>query len=419
MNEAAALLQAVASIFDQLERLLGDRWLQFRTRWWALLERFEEPGADLPAAARELLLLFREEPAAYAALVGARAGSLALRAKSKSVQTMDRPPVRKTVITVFYATDRAPGSNATPAEAYGAERGSPALELGRLQVSIPFGHKRGELETPSIWRLEFRPSVEKHVVLLSVDSMDAADFVRAGRATLDAAAEKDALVFVHGFNVTFEEAARRTAQIAHDLKFGGLPLLYSWPSEGALFRYGVDETNVRWTLPHFRRFLEMVLTQFGARTVHVIAHSMGTRILAETMGAFDPGNLPPGSSKLREIVFAAPDFDADTFAELAENFRGRAERFTLYASSSDLALRVSGFLHKYQRAGAAALVVDSVDTIDASTVDTSLLGHGYIAGNRSLMRDLGDVIRGGVAADKRFELERVPAGNAHYWRFRP
>ena len=417
MNETVALLKAVAAIFDRLEMLLGDRWPAFRDRLWPLLEQLEAPGADR-SAARELLTLFREEPAAYAALVAARPPEAALRSKSKSIQAVDDKPVRKAAIDVFYATDRARGSGATPAEAYSGERGSPALEFGRLQVSIPMGHKRGELETPSIWKLQFRPSVEKHVVLLSVDPMSSDDFVREARQTIAQAKEHDALVFIHGFNVTFEEAARRTAQIAYDLRFGGVPLLYSWPSEGALFRYGVDETNARWTQPHFRRFLELVLTKLGATTVHVVAHSMGNRVLAETMGVLDPVTLPPGSSQLREIVFAAPDFDADTFAELAQTFRGRASRFTLYSSSSDLALKVSAFLHKYGRAGAAALIVDSVDTIDASGVDTSLLGHGYIAGNPSVMRDLTDLIRGGLA-DQRAELEQVPIGDAHYWRVRP
>ena len=35
-------------------------------------------------------------------------------------------------------------------------------------------------------------------------------------------------MFVHGFNVSFADAARRTAQIAYDLAFGG-PGALSWP----------------------------------------------------------------------------------------------------------------------------------------------------------------------------------------------
>jgi esterase/lipase superfamily enzyme len=35
---------------------------------------------------------------------------------------------------------------------------------------------------------------------------------------------KDAFVFIHGYNVSFEDAARRTGQFAYDLKFVGAPI---------------------------------------------------------------------------------------------------------------------------------------------------------------------------------------------------
>ena len=57
--------------------------------------------------------------------------------------------------------------------------------------------------------------------------------------------------------VSFEDAARRTAQIAHDLGLPLVPMLYSWPSEGAVLRYGTDAANVEWTIPHFTEFLSM------------------------------------------------------------------------------------------------------------------------------------------------------------------
>lgn len=44
----------------------------------------------------------------------------------------------------------------------------------------------------------------------------------------------EAFVFVHGFNVPFHEAAKRTAQMAFDMHFEGLPILYSWPSRASI-----------------------------------------------------------------------------------------------------------------------------------------------------------------------------------------
>lgn len=87
-----------------------------------------------------------------------------------------------------------------------------------------------------------------------------------------------ALVFIHDFNVKFDAAVRRTAQIAYDLHFEGTPILYSWPSEGKLSSYWIDEDNARQSATRFHAFLPMVLTEVGARTVHVIAHSIGNRV---------------------------------------------------------------------------------------------------------------------------------------------
>lgn len=66
--------------------------------------------------------------------------------------------------------------------------------------------------------------------------------------------------------------------------------------------------------------------------------------------------------------------------DLASTFHQKAERFTLYASSVDKAILASKVIHKHPRAGDAdveLVIVDSVDTVDATAVDTSFMGHSY------------------------------------------
>ena len=130
-------------------------------------------------------------------------------------------------------------------------------------------------------------------------------------------------------------------------------MLYSWPSEGATLKYTVDEDNALWTVDHFEQVLALVMTQLGAARVHAVAHSMGSRVLAEGLRRVDVSAFPAGSAALRDVVFAAPDINADTFRNFIEKFHGRAGRFTLYASSGDKALDSSQRLHKYPRAGDA------------------------------------------------------------------
>jgi esterase/lipase superfamily enzyme len=156
--------------------------------------------------------------------------------------------------------------------------------------------------------------------------------------------------------------------------------------------------------------------------VHVIAHSMGNRALVRALHQFDTGQLPRGSARLSEVVFAAPDIDAETFVDLARAFRGRAGRFTLYASAGDEALKASKAIHKYQRAGdggAEILVVDGIDTVDATAVDTSLLGHSYYGDNRSILSDIHALVHTGAPAEKRFGLRRGGSGARRFWVFKP
>lgn len=301
---------------------------------------------------------------------------------------------------------------------YGNQRGE--LEMGTCQVSIPRSHERGELERPSIFRFQLQEDAAQHVVLLNVTQQPEEDFFRALATRVAASKKKEALVFVHGFNVTFEAAARRTAQLAYDLKFDGAPIFFSWPSQGGLLQYTVDETNVAWSAPHLKDFLLAVAEHSGASAVNLVAHSMGNRALTaalQTLAYEIKGQAP----LFREVVLTAPDIDADVFRrDLAPAVVKMANRVTLYASSNDEALRISKQIHGYPRAGDSGpnlIVVPGVDTIDVSSVDTSLLGHSYYGSNDSVLADLFDLLVESKPARERHRLRSVAIGQLSYWVF--
>lgn len=323
------------------------------------------------------------------------------------------------VIPVHYATDRAASTAA--GEHFSGRRGS--LSFGIAQVTIPRRHRVGRLEAPKWWKLEFSANPNRHVMLRKVTPMAEQNLLRSLRDRLGRSQRREVLVFVHGYKVTFNDAALRAAQLAHDLAFPGVTALYSWPSEGELEKYPVDEANVGWTVPHFQHFLTLLLAQSGAETVHVLAHSMGNRALVSALQTFDPATLSPGAARLRQVIFAAPDVDAGTFSQLADQFHGRAERFTLYASSEDLALKASRRWHGgYPRAGESGkhlTVVAGVDTIDATAVNTSFLGHSEYGDNRTILSDLWALLRDGKAPAERFALEERASPAGRYWWCRP
>jgi esterase/lipase superfamily enzyme len=418
MNERELLwLQAASHIRPELVRLVG------AARAGELERRLDEllaASAEGEEVANRIKVLLLSDPETTAWIAHHIFGGTPTREERWGrTPRAEESTGGSVVVTVYYGTDRAPSGRPEPARYFGADRG--ALTLGTADVSIPRDHRMGALESPSLWRLEFRPDPAKHVTLVGLRVHDRETFAALAGARVADSPNRDALLFVHGYNVTFEDAARRAAQIAYDLGFGGAPLLYSWPSEGATLRYTVDETNVRWTVSHFTEFFRLALTGLGARKVHVIAHSMGNRALVEALRTFDVTDLGDGAASIDQVIFAAPDIDTETFVDLAREFHRRATRYTLYASSADKALAASKALHGYPRAGDSGpglVVTEYVDTVDATLVDTSLMGHSYIGQNNSILADVFDLLRDGSPPDQRFRLAPRTRVGRRYWYFK-
>jgi esterase/lipase superfamily enzyme len=438
MSDTLRMLLALLDIAPEMERLLGAKWPFFRDQLLVLAGRLDQEedaaaiGRDLDALLERLLT---ETPPEAQQLIRhtmretlAAGPKAAVTRRGRAAPEPTQPPAEISagivVIPVFYGTDRARGDDNSPTNYYIGKRGSPAF--GVAHVSVPVSSKErelGELTGPAWWRFQFKPDPAKHVILIDVQSVARDSFVNQLSESLASADARDALIFVHGYNVSFEDAARRAAQISVDLKFPGRTLLYSWASAADAKRYTVDEDTIDWSRKYLEEFLQLALTEIGARDVHVIAHSMGNRALMNALERLDPGKLAKGAAALSQVIFAAPDIGRDRFVQLAEAFRGRAQRCTLYASSRDIALKASRAVHGYPRAGeagASLAVVDGVDTIDASEVDTSLVGlhHSYFGSKRSILADMFTLIGQRLEPDKRFELQSAGEAGRKYWSYR-
>jgi esterase/lipase superfamily enzyme len=434
-------LQALNAQLDELETLLATSWPQFRELLASVNRRIAEAadpseiseGVDdiiellKRTAAGELVrdLLsqalresgadertFRGDPgelpeteAALATKAAAQGAILANRLDYTESHGV-------TLVPIFYATDRQPSAKGL----YGRDRGT--LEYGAAIVSIPTDNRIGTLPKPRWWKGEFSANPSRHVILLDAQHWERQVFVNEIRQVLAESPHAGVLVFVHGYNTTFEDAARRAALLSYDLQYKGIVLLYSWPSLGRVARYMGDETNAQWTQPHLEEVLRLVLDQMDAARLDIVAHSMGSR---PVLGAVRALNLPAAGSKLRHLVLAAPDIDGATFRELAQKLHERARRFTLYASSGDWALWFSKFFHGFPRAGESgdSLVVlrPTLDTVDASLVDTSLLGHSYYGDNRSIVSDLFLLFKEHLPPP-RFGMLRKETTSGEYWVFK-
>ena len=301
------------------------------------------------------------------------------------------------------------------------------LNYGTCQISVPKPENRvaGELNRPlSVWVLQAPENAEKHFTLQKVsEHKDKDEFYASLNGQLAGSADGASLLFIHGYNVSFEDAVFRTAQLAVDLKFRGAPISFSWPSYADPVKYTFDEQNAEVSIPALRELLEDLATRSGAKRIHIVAHSMGNRVLAGALRSMSPEARVKNKALIREIVLAAPDIDSRVFqSQVLPHIQDNTQHCTLYASSRDRALMMSRYFHNYQRLGETEpqlIVASGMDTIDASMVDTSLLGHSYIGDVQSIVSDLHELVVVGKRPTERLWLEAELLGELMYWAIRP
>jgi esterase/lipase superfamily enzyme len=321
-------------------------------------------------------------------------------------------------VKVFFATDREPDTDDNAY--YGSKRG--AMSYGIADVGIPPGHVMGHQEEPSLWKLESSSDASKHIKVRDVVTVSRDHFLERLTAAVAASPGGKIMVFVPGYNTEFLESNRIVAQFAHDLKFTGPVLLFSWPSQGSLTGYTVDETNSEWAQADFIQLLTTLLENIKARNIYIVGHSMGNRIVGRAITSLAADRPDGDLIVFREIVMIAPDIDADVFRmDMAPRLARTGIHVTLYASSNDRALVASKMFHGYPRAGETGeglVVVNGVETVDASDVSGGLLGHSYFAEDRRIMEDIFELLQTGQHADDRFGLKAQEFGGQRYWTFR-
>jgi esterase/lipase superfamily enzyme len=257
----------------------------------------------------------------------------------------------------------------------------------------------------------------RHVILERSELLEDQAFFATVREAIADCSTHDTFVFIHGYNVSFDQAARRTAQIHYDLNFQGVPLFFSWPSRADVKLYAGDRSEIGYSSEYIKQFLIDVIKRSAPGRIHVVAHSMGAEGAARAIAALgDQGKI------IDQIILAAPDIDVDVFREqLAPRMVQACQRTTLYCSRNDWALLASRAFNDSPRVGDSGyglVVRDDMDTIDASDIDTDLLGHSYYGDCLPILRDVRLLLQRNLRPEQR-ELQRAEMpGKLVYWLFR-
>ncbi len=305
-------------------------------------------------------------------------------------------------IRIFVATTR---ESAEEPQYFSGERG-PRLSFAKLDITVPRAHKPGELELPAQGG---GVDPARHFAVTSVERLDLAPVVARVKREIQArpAAERDVLVFVHGFNTNFADAAFRFAQIVHDAGYKGVPVLFTWPSRGQLLAYPYDRESAFYSRDFLELNLRAIARDLGTTRIDILAHSMGTLLTLETLRQASIRGDGSFGGKLRDVMLAAPDVDLDVFRTQMRQIK---RPVTVFVSADDRALAFSRrFAGDKTRLGAisskdaeivAGLEKAGANIIDLSEISTSdRLNHGKFASSPRVVQLIGRRLQvdGGIA----------------------
>ncbi|MCV2891534.1 alpha/beta hydrolase [Lentibacter sp. XHP0401] len=276
------------------------------------------------------------------------------------------PVPEATVKTIFIATMRTEGQSG---QIFG-ERRSAKMSYAQAEISIPPHHEVGKIE-----RGTGVVDARRHFAPLGAEPLKDAPALatRIRKASKDQ--DEPLLIFVHGYNNTLEDAAFRLAQIQHDFELTNPALLFSWPSAGDPLGYAYDRDSVLFARSDFARLLED-LNRSGQRRVIILAHSMGSYLVMESLRQMALQGKSGQVNALEAVILMSPDIDPDVFRQQAREIGKLPQPFIIMTSQKDRALNVAGLLTGRKERLGRIQNAEEVEGLEVSVLDFSLFEAG-------------------------------------------
>ncbi len=303
-------------------------------------------------------------------------------------------PEKPRPVQVFIASTRKGETGPAPREQASAARYALAT------MTVPEGHRAGSMEAP-LWG---RANGRTDIALAGERDLDEDEFRAelASHLSGRVGVNRDVLVFVHGYNTSFEEARLRATQIAADMHFGGVTVLFTWPSKSDLFGYVSDKDSATASRDALEGLLREIGETPGVGKIHVLAHSMGGWLSMEALRESAIAGDRTLSGRLGEVILASPDIDMGVFS--SQMARIRPADVTVFATPNDRALSISSFIaSSRQRVGAldASKPEDraEIEAAGAKVVDVSawsdadrFINHTVFANSAEVLGAIGSKV---------------------------
>jgi esterase/lipase superfamily enzyme len=257
-----------------------------------------------------------------------------------------------------------------------------------------FGSKRAA--DPTAAKVILYPPAR--TILASVNPVASTDWSVAGvnvlgdgqpaQVVAKAAEGRDVLVYVHGFNETFDSAATSYAKLVGGIGFTGSPVLFTWPSRGALLDYGADRESAMWSRDALEEMLTALASDPNVGRIHILAHSMGGLVTLEALRSISDRSGGQLANRFGAIVLANPDVDIDLFKRQTKRLTSLVPKMTVIVSGKDRALEISsklaGGVPRVGAADRAELDQTGVKVVDATDFGSGFFNHDIFMSREEL-----------------------------------
>lgn len=326
-------------------------------------------------------------------------------------------------VPVLFVTDRRRISAPDGEHRFFNGQRDPQTWLGRVQVRLPAEAYSGG-PVPVGTALTAETDAREGVVVAQPEMLTRETFketIRRYRESLPTGTPSRLLLFVHGFNVTYQDAVSASARLAWGMRINVLPVAVSWPSQGQTVRYFQDEEAIPPSAERLRAEFQWLLSEVDSDEVILVAHSMGARLTVRILSDLQLQNV--SVNKLTRLILAAADLGEEETKELWRRLQDLPSKgWTSYTSSNDFALMCSRFIHGLPRIGDSVervFTLAGMETVDASSVAPLLrgYGHSYVFDNPGMKVDLRRSIALGLNPVQRglTEGNRPPA---RFWELK-
>jgi esterase/lipase superfamily enzyme len=283
--------------------------------------------------------------------------------------------------TLMVATTRKPVNGAREKPWFGPERAA-KMTVARARLKPP---DDGRFSLASVglddWRLEGIETAPQIGDLFGLPG-----------------SARDVLIYVHGFNQTFESAVLDAARLSDGVRFRGETLAFSWPSKAKLLDYGYDRESAMWSRDALEQVFAGLMASPTTGRIHVVAHSIGTMLTMEALRQIYARQGAAASERIASVVFASPDIDLDVFTSSVERIGPLASKITVVTATNDRALAVSGWMAGgVTRVGAtekAELKRRGLHVIDATAEGWGMINHDLFLSNAQVRRVIRRAVDG-------------------------